>query len=589
MEQEEFLQVYRHSLSHILAKAVIEIYGKDVQYAIGPQIEDGFYYDFVLPEGKSIQESDLKGIENKMHEILKRKENWTRKEVSRQEALDIFKNQKFKTELIEDFPADEKISIYYTGDDYVDLCRGPHVENSQELMSSAFELRSVSGAYWRGDEHKDSMTRVYAYAFPDKAQLKAHKDLIREAKERDHKVIGKQLELFHFEPSAPGMAYWLPRGWKMYNALLDFWRSIHDEHGYQEVSGPVLSKKELWVTSGHWAHYQDGMFILPAEDDADVMALKPMNCPNAIKVYQTKSRSYKDLPLRYNQVDVIHRKEKSGELNGLFRVQEFRQDDDHTLVTEDQIAPEIADIMKISDEIYSTFGLTYGAELSTRPADFMGDINSWNKAEEDLKKILVNQYGEGGFEVNEGDGAFYGPKIDLKMKDALGREWQMGTIQLDFQLPLNFDMKYTAADGTQKQPVMIHRAIFGSFERFIGIITENFKGEFPFWMCPYQIGIVPIRAEHNEYAKHVADLCRKNGLRVEANYDDDNMKTKIKAFKNYKDPYILVLGDKEAEEHTVSINIRGNKQLNGVPLDKFLDMCDQMNEEHSLEILDTVD
>lgn len=589
MEQEEFLQVYRHSLSHILAKAVIEIYGKDVQYAIGPQIEDGFYYDFVLPEGKSIQESDLKGIENKMHEILKRKENWTRKEVSRQEALDIFKNQKFKTELIEDFPADEKISIYYTGDDYVDLCRGPHVENSQELMSSAFELRSVSGSYWRGDEHKDSMTRVYAYAFPDKAQLKAHKDLIREAKERDHKVIGKQLELFHFEPSAPGMAYWLPRGWKMYNALLDFWRSIHDEHGYQEVSGPVLSKKELWVTSGHWAHYQDGMFILPAEDDADVMALKPMNCPNAIKVYQTKSRSYKDLPLRYNQVDVIHRKEKSGELNGLFRVQEFRQDDAHTLVTEDQIAPEIADIMKISDEIYSTFGLTYGAELSTRPADFMGDINSWNKAEEDLKKILVNQYGEGGFEVNEGDGAFYGPKIDLKMKDALGREWQMGTIQLDFQLPLNFDMKYTAADGTQKQPVMIHRAIFGSFERFIGIITENFKGEFPFWMCPYQIGIVPIRAEHNEYAKHVADLCRKNGLRVEANYDDDNMKTKIKAFKNYKDPYILVLGDKEAEEHTVSINIRGNKQLNGVPLDKFLDMCDQMNEEHSLEILDTVD
>ncbi|MDD4525139.1 MAG: threonine--tRNA ligase [Lachnospiraceae bacterium] len=589
MEQEEFLQVYRHSLSHILAKAVIEIYGKDVQYAIGPQIEDGFYYDFVLPEGKSIQESDLKGIENKMHEILKRKENWTRKEVSKQEALDIFKDQKFKTELIEDLPADEKISIYYTGDDYVDLCRGPHVENSQELMSSAFELRSVSGSYWRGDEHKDSMTRVYAYAFPDKAQLKAHKDLIREAKERDHKVIGKQLELFHFEPSAPGMAYWLPRGWKMYNALLDFWRNIHDEHGYQEVSGPVLSKKELWVTSGHWAHYQDGMFILPAEDDADVMALKPMNCPNAIKVYQTKSRSYKDLPLRYNQVDVIHRKEKSGELNGLFRVQEFRQDDAHTLVTEDQIAPEIADIMKIADEIYSTFGLTYGAELSTRPADFMGDINSWNKAEEDLKKILVNQYGEGGFEVNEGDGAFYGPKIDLKMKDALGREWQMGTIQLDFQLPLNFDMKYTAADGTQKQPVMIHRAIFGSFERFIGIITENFKGEFPFWMSPYQIGIVPIRAEHNEYAKHVADLCRKNGLRVEANYDDDNMKTKIKAFKNYKDPYILVLGDKEAEEHTVSINIRGNKQLNGVPLDKFLDMCDQMNEEHSLEILDTVD
>lgn len=591
MENEQFLVVYRHSLAHILAKAVLEIYGPETQYAIGPQISDGFYYDFVLPEGKTIQESDFKTIENKMREILKRKENWTRKEVSREEALSLFSNQKFKKELIQDLPEDEIITVYYTGDDFIDLCRGPHVDNSRELLSVAFELRSVSGAYWRGNEKNAQMTRVYAYAFPDKQSLKAHKDLVREAKERDHKIIGKQLELFYFDPTAPGMPYWLPRGWKLFNALLDFWREIHEEHGYQEISGPVLSKKVLWETSGHWAHYKDGMFIIPPEEgenEEDTYALKPMNCPNAIKVYQTRGRSYKDLPMRINQVDVIHRKEKSGELNGLFRVQQFRQDDAHILVTEDQIASEINDILDIATQIYGTFGLTYGTELSTRPDDYMGDLAVWNQAEEDLKSILISKYGEGGFEINEGDGAFYGPKIDLKMKDALGREWQMGTIQLDFQLPLNFNMKYTAADGTMKQPVMIHRAIFGSFERFIGIITENFKGNFPFWLSPYQIGIVPIRVEHNEYAKQVADLCRKNGLHVEADYSDSNMKNKIKNFKLYKDPYILILGDKEAENHTVSINIRGNKQLNQVPLDQFIAMCLEMKQSRSLELMDEI-
>ncbi|MDD5956578.1 MAG: threonine--tRNA ligase [Lachnospiraceae bacterium] len=589
MDKEKYLEVYRHSLAHILAKAVIELYGKDVQYAIGPQIADGFYYDFGLPEGVSIQESDFRKIEDKMREIIKRREDWTVKEVSKQEALDLFKDQKYKTELIKDLPEGEKITIYWTGDDYVDLCRGPHVDNSQELMSAAFEIRSVSGAYWRGDEHNDSLTRIYAYAFPDKQQLKEHKALIREAKERDHKKIGPQLDLFMFDETAPGMPYWLPRGWKVFNALLDFWRGIHEAHGYQEISGPVVSKKELWVTSGHWAHYQDGMFVIPGEDDNDTYALKPMNCPNAIKVYMNKARSYRELPLRINQVDVIHRKEKSGELNGLFRVQMFRQDDAHTLVTEDQIASEIKDIMDIATEIYGTFGLTYKAELSTRPDDYMGDIEVWNKAEADLKDILEKTYGAGNYEINEGDGAFYGPKIDLKMKDALGREWQMGTIQLDFQLPLNFDMKYTAADSTIKRPVMIHRAIFGSMERFIGILIENFKGAFPFWLSPYQVGIVPIRQEHNDYAKEVETLLRKNHIRVEADYSEANMKNKIKTFKNYKDPYILVLGDKEKENRTVSINLRGsNKQLNDVPLDVFLDMCDQMVEEHSLDLLDHI-
>ncbi|WP_028510908.1 threonine--tRNA ligase [Ruminococcus sp. NK3A76] len=590
MEKEQFLEVYRHSLAHILAKAVIELYGKEVQYAIGPQIADGFYYDFTFPEGVTVTTEDFAKIDNKMHEIIKRREDWKREEVSKAKAAEMFASQKFKMEIIEGLADDETIIVYYTGEDYVDLCRGPHVDNSQELMGAAFELRAVSGAYWKGDEKNDSLTRIYAYAFPDKAALKAHKQLIKEALERDHKKLGKELDLFMFDHTAPGMPYWLPRGWKLFNSLLTYWREVHERHGYTEIAGPVISKKELWVTSGHWAHYMDGMFVIPGEneDDPDTFALKPMNCPNAIKVYMSKQRSYKELPIRINQVDTIHRKEKSGELNGLFRVQLFRQDDAHILVTEEQIADEIMDILSIATELYDTFGLTYTAELSTRPDDYMGDINVWNKAEADLKAILDKVYGEGGYELNEGDGAFYGPKIDLKMKDALGREWQMGTIQLDFQLPLNFKMKYIAADGSEKQPVMIHRAIFGSFERFIGIIIENYKALFPFWLNPFQVGIVPIRTEHNEYAKKVFDLLTKNHIRAEVDYTDDNMKNKIKKFKNYKDPYIIVLGDSEAENETVSINIRGNKKLNDVPLDKFVEMCVKMNEEKPLEITDTL-
>ena len=586
MDKEQFLSVYRHSLAHILAKAVIELYGKEVQYAIGPQIADGLYYDFLLPA--PVTQEDFPKIEEKMKEIIKRREPWTRKEVSRAEALEIFKGQKYKTELIEELPEGETITIYWTGDDFVDLCRGPHVENSQELMSAAYEIHALSGAYWRGSEKNDMLQRIYVWAFPTRDELKAHKALIKEAMERDHKKVGPQLDLFMMDPSAPGMPYWLPRGWKMYNALLSFWRGIHEQHGYQEISGPVLSKKELWVTSGHWDHYMDGMFILPGEtlDSPDTMALKPMNCPNAIKVFMNKGRSYRDLPFRINQVDVIHRKEKSGELNGLFRVQEFHQDDAHILVTEEQIADEIKDIMSIATEIYNTFGLTYAAELSTRPDDYMGDIEVWNKAEEDLKNILLEVYGEGNFEINEGDGAFYGPKIDLKMKDALGREWQMGTIQLDFQLPLNFDMKYAASDGSQKRPVMIHRAILGSFERFIGIAIEHFKGAFPFWMNPYQAAVVPIRVENNDYAREVADRLIRAGIRVEADYADKNMNEKIKTYKKYKDPYILVLGNKEAETGTVSVTIRGAKdQLHGVPVDAFIAMCEKMNREHSLELM----
>ena len=598
MEREEYLQVYRHSLAHVLAKAVIEIYGKEnVQYAIGPQIADGFYYDFTLPE--AVTKDDYDKIEQKMREILKRKEDWTRKEVSKAEALEIFKDQKFKTELIQDLPDDETITTYTTGDDYIDLCRGPHVDNSQELLGAAFKIKSVSGAYWRGDEKRGiMMQRIYVYAYPDKQQLKDHLKMIQEAMERDHKKLGKELDLFMFDETAPGMPYWLPRGWKMFNALLDYWRSVHEEHGYQEISAPVINNKKLWLTSGHWAHYHENMFIVPEdydgeqadynpESDASVFAAKPMNCPNAIMVYKRDLHSYRDLPLRYNETDVIHRKEKSGELNGLFRVQMFRQDDSHNFIREDQIKEEIADIMEITDELYGTFGLKSKAELSTRPDDYMGDIEVWNKAEAELKEILADKYGEGKFEINEGDGAFYGPKIDLSMEDCLGREWQLGTIQLDFQLPLNFGLKYTDKDGQPKQPVLVHRAIFGSFERFIGILIENFKGTFPFWMSPMQVGIVPIREQHNDYAAKVAKALRKYHIRCEADFSEKNMKEKIKNYKHYKDPYIIVLGDQEAEHRSVSINIRGtNKQIHDVPLEDFIRMCMQMNKDRRLDLID---
>lgn len=582
MEREDFLLNYRHSMAHILAKAVIELYGKDVQYAIGPQVSEGFYYDFRLEH--NITKDDFKAIEDKMREILKRKEVWRREEVSRAKALEMFADQKYKTELIADLPEDETITVYYTGDDFVDLCRGPHVESSQELLSVAFQIKSVSGSYWRGNEKNDQLQRIYVYAFPDKAQLKAHLDMIREAMERDHKKLGNEMELFMFHETAPGMPYWLPKGWSLFNALLEYWRGEQLRHGYQEISGPVLSEKQLWVTSGHWDHYQDGMFIAPIDENT-TYAIKPMNCPNAINVYRTRNRSYKELPLRFSQVDVIHRREKSGELNGLFRVQEFHQDDAHILLTEEMIEAEINDIMDIAKTIYGVFGLTYTAELSTRPDDFMGDIELWNKAEESLKTILVNKFGEGNFEINEGDGAFYGPKIDLGMKDCLGRQWQMGTIQLDFQLPLNFNLKYVAEDGSLRQPVMIHRAIFGSLERFIGILTEHFKGQFPFWLNPVQVGIVPIRPEHNEYAKKLADMLLAERIRVDVDYSDQNMKVKIKKHKQDRVPYVIVVGDNEAENGTVSVNIRGVKDnLMDVPAERFLDGVKRLVASHALEL-----
>lgn len=605
----------------MLAKAVVEVFGKEnVQYAIGPQIEDGLYYDFVLP--RPVTEEDYKVIEDKMNEILKRKEDWRREEIPRDEALSLFKNQKYKVEIIQDLPEDAVISIYYTGDDFVDLCRGPHIENSKELLSTAFKVKSASSAYWRGDQKRDSMQRIYVYAFPSKDELKAHINMIKEAMERDHKKLGPKQELFMFNETAPGMPYWLPRGWKMYQALLKFSREIQEKHGYQEISAPLINNKKLWLISGHWAHYVNNMFMVPGfdgflkadaevpnvaetlDDDApvhisrlaamtplynrendDTMAAKPMNCPNAMMTYKRTNHSYKELPIRYSEYDVLHRKEKSGQLNGLFRVQEFRQDDDHTFVMESQIESEIEDIMNIADEIYGTFGVTYRAEFSTRPEDYMGDIEVWNRAEAALKKILDKKYGEGGYEINEGDGAFYGPKIDLQIKDALGREWQCGTIQLDFQLPHNFGLTYQDSDGNMVQPVVIHRAIYGSLERFIGIIIENYKGAFPFWLSPYQVGLVPIRVEHNEFTKALEEKLKAAGIRVEADYADKNMNEKIKTYKTLKDPYIVVIGDKEVAEGTVSVTVRGLKeQIHGMKVDDFVKLCVKMEESKAGEL-----
>ncbi len=392
----------------------------------------------------------------------------------------------------------------------------------------------------------------------------------------------------------------------MYQELLKFSREIQDKHGYTEISAPVINNKKLWLISGHWAHYVNNMFLIPgitkdtnatdyvegeelpvySPETEDTMAAKPMNCPNAMMTYKRTVHSYKDLPIRYSEMDVLHRKEKSGQMNGLFRVQEFRQDDDHTFVTEEQIKDEILDIISIADEIYKTFGVTYRAEFSTRPDDFMGDIEVWNRAEAALKEILDEKYGEGNYEINEGDGAFYGPKIDLQIKDALGREWQCGTVQLDFQLPHNFGLTYQAQDGTLQQPVVIHRAIFGSFERFMGIIIEHFKGAFPFWLCPYQVAIVPIRTSHNEYAKKVEEALTAAGIRVEVDYNDGHMNNKIKKFRQYKDPYILVVGDKEAETDTLSVSMRGSSnQLHDIPLASFVELCRKMNAERTLELI----
>lgn len=566
MENEEMEMIGRHSLAHVMAKAIMKLYPK-TKLTIGPAIEDGFYYD--LDTAESFTEDVLPKIEKEMKNIISHNEKFVRREVSKAEALEMFKDNEYKTELINELPENEVISVYYLGDDFVDLCRGPHVESTGKLQNFGYKLAKINGAYWRGNEKNKMLQRIYAYAFKDKKQLADYLNMLEEAKKRDHRKLGKEQELFFFDETAPGMAYWLPKGFTILNTLINFWREEHQKRGYQEFSGPQLNSSILWKTSGHWDHYKEDMYVLK-DSDGKEQALKPMNCPNSIKVFASKMRSYKDLPLRFNDVDVIHRNEKSGQLNGLFRVRMFRQDDSHNYITEDQIGSEIKEIIKIADYIYGVFGLNYQLTLSTRPQDFMGEIETWNKAESDLRAVLDELCGKGNYRVNEGDGAFYGPKIDIKMKDCLGREWQMGTVQLDFQLPMRFGITYVDAEGEKKTPITIHRAILGSFERFIGIITEHFAGAFPLWLSPVQVVVAPLTDRNAEYAKSVYEKLQAAGLRVELDDRNEKIGYKIRESQLMKNPYFLILGDEEQNNQTISYRARKNVQENGVKLDDFI-------------------
>ena len=568
--QEVEEAMFWHSSSHILAQAVKRLF-PEAKLAIGPSIENGFYYDFDVE--KPFSEEDLVKIEEEMKKIIKEDLELERFELPREEALKLMeeKGEPYKVELINDLPDGEVISFYKQGD-FTDLCRGPHVPNTGVIK--AVKLLTSSGAYWRGDEKNKMLQRIYGISFPKASELEEYLNMLEEAKKRDHRKLGKELDLFFFDETAPGMAYWMPKGFKMMNILIDLWRKEHEKRGYMEFSGPQLNSSELWKTSGHWDHYKEDMFVLE-DSDGNEQALKPMNCPNAIKIYQSKLRSYKDLPLRFSDIDVIHRNEKSGQLNGLFRVRMFRQDDAHNFITEDQIGSEIKDVIEIAKGLYEVFGLDFELTLSTRPDDYMGDIELWNKAEANLKSVLNEVCGENNYRINEGDGAFYGPKIDIKMKDCLGREWQMGTVQVDFQLPLRFNLSYIDSNGDKKVPILIHRALFGSFERFIGIITEHFAGAFPVWLAPVQVKVLPISDNQLEYARKVVAELDAKGIRVEIDDRQEKIGYKIREAQLSKVPYMLILGEKEVEAGAVGVRARAQGDIGAMKLEEFVSKIEE--------------
>ena len=565
--------MYWHTTSHIMAQAVKRLF-PEAKITIGPAIEKGFYYDFDVE--KPFTEEDLKAIEEEMKKIIKEDFEIERFELPREEAIKFMEERKepYKVELIKELPEGEVISFYKQGE-FTDLCRGPHLPTTGAVK--AIKLLSSSGAYWRGDEHNKMLQRIYGISFPKASELEEYLNMIEEAKKRDHRKLGKELDLFFFDETAPGMAYWMPKGFKMMNILIDLWRKEHEKRGYLEFSGPQLNSSELWKTSGHWEHYKEDMFVL-TDSDGKEQALKPMNCPNAIKIFASKLRSYKDLPLRFNDIDVIHRNEKSGQLNGLFRVRMFRQDDAHNFITEEQIGSEIKDIIEIAKYLYGIFGLEFELTLSTRPDDFMGDIELWNKAEENLREVLDELCGEGKYRINEGDGAFYGPKIDIQMKDCLGREWQMGTVQVDFQLPLRFNLSYIDSNGEKKTPILIHRALFGSFERFIGIITEHFAGAFPVWLAPVQVKILPISDNQKDYAEEIKEKLEANGIRVELDARQEKIGYKIREAQLEKVPYMLILGEKEAEAKNLGVRTRKDGDIG---VFEFNDFLNKIQEEIS--------
>ena len=560
IEKQE-LQTLRHSASHILAQAIKRLY-PNTKLAIGPAIENGFYYD-VDPE-TPFTEDVLPKLEAEMKKIANENFKIERFVLPKEQALELMKDEPYKTILINELPEGEEISFYKQGE-FTDLCAGPHVNYTKKVK--AFKLLNITGAYWKGDSKNKMLQRIYGTAFKSKEELEAYVTMLEEAKKRDHRKLGKELGLFMLTDEGPGFPFFLPKGMILKNQLIEYWREVHKRYGYVEVSTPMILSRSLWERSGHWAHYKNNMYT--TQIDGEDFAIKPMNCPGGMLVYKSEMHSYRDLPLRVGELGVVHRHELSGALHGLFRVRCFTQDDAHIFMTRDQMKDEIENVVRLFDEVYSLFGLEYQIELSTMPDDHMGDDSDWEFAQETLKGAITEMGKD--FIINEGDGAFYGPKLDFHIKDCLGRTWQCGTIQLDFQLPERFELEYTGADGEKHRPVMIHRVVFGSIERFIGVITEHFAGAFPTWLAPVQVEILPITDRAREYGESLLE--KLNALNVRAEIDNRNEKIgyKIREHKLQKIPYMLVIGDKEVESGDITVNTYKDGDIGTMKLEAFID------------------
>ncbi len=571
-ENEEYRRTYWHTCSHVLAQAVKRLY-PEVKLAIGPAIENGFYYDMDSPF--PFTPEIMEKIEAEMRKICKEKLKLERFELPREEAIKFMEEREepYKVELINDLPEDAHISFYRQGE-FVDLCAGPHLDSTGRIKGNAIKLTACNAAYWRGDSSRQTLQRIYGVAFPKKDELDAYLQRLEEAKRRDHRRLGKELGLFMLTEEGPGFPFFLPKGMVLKNTLIDYWREVHKRYGYVEVSTPMILNRHLWETSGHWYHYKENMYttVIDGED----YAIKPMNCPGGMLVYKSEPHSYRDLPLRVGELGLVHRHELSGALHGLFRVRCFTQDDAHIFMTWDQMKDEIKNVVRLFDEVYSLFGLPYEIELSTMPDDHMGDEKDWEFAQETLKEAIT-EMGK-SYVINEGDGAFYGPKLDFHLQDSLGRTWQCGTIQLDMQLPERFELEYTGADGEKHRPVMIHRVVFGSIERFIGVITEHFAGAFPVWLSPVQVKVMPITDRAADYAKSVAAKLDAAKVRVETDLRNEKIGYKIREAQMQKIPYMLVVGDKEAEAGTVSVRTRAGVDLGAMPLDEFMaKICEEIS------------
>ena len=561
-ENPEYKKTYWHTCSHIMAQAVKRLW-PEVKLAIGPSIAEGWYYDLFAPF--AFTPDHMAKIEEEMRKICKEKLKIERFELPKDEALEFMKDEPFKIELINDLPEGEAISFYKQGE-FTDLCAGPHLDSTGRVKGNAMKLLACNASYWRGDASRESLQRIYGIAFPKKDELDAYIERIEEAKKRDHRRIGKERGLFRLRDEGPGFPFFLPNGMVLRNTLIDYWREVHKRYGYVEVSTPMMMNRQLWERSGHWGHYKNNMYTTVI-DEVD-FAIKPMNCPGGMLVYQSEPHSYRDLPLRVGELGLVHRHELSGALHGLFRVRCFTQDDAHIFMTWDQMKDEIKNVVKLFDEVYSVFGLSYQIEVSTMPEDHMGDEKDWDFATETLK-AAVEEMGK-DYIINEGDGAFYGPKLDFHLADSLGRTWQCGTIQLDMQLPERFELEYVGEDGGKHRPVMIHRVVLGSIERFIGVITEHFAGAFPTWLSPVQVKILPITDRTKEYAAKVAEALNAAGVRVEIDERNEKIGYKIREAQLKKIPYMLVLGDKEAESGEVTVRKRSVGDLGAVSLDKFI-------------------